>query len=87
MWRAFFCAIGAMLVVIGVECLLIDSATWAASAMDEPPPVVSSGFFSNSQPVAVSRDFRPADWMPWSALLTGAVILIYAQTLKRPTIG
>ena len=80
MWRAFFCAIGSMLLIIGVEFLVIDSATWAAGPSDVP--VASPGFFS-SAPAVADRSFAPAVWMPWSALLTGGVVLSYALTLRR----
>jgi hypothetical protein len=82
MWRAFFCALGGMLLILGVEFLLIDSATWAESAADVQP-AAGSGFFSQSAMPSVSREFRPAEWMPWSALLSGGVVLLYALTLRR----
>jgi len=29
LWRAFFCAVGIVLIIVGIECLLIDSAVLA----------------------------------------------------------
>lgn len=83
MWRAFFFAVGAMLIIIGVECLLIDSATFAS---DQPEVVqVNNGWFQPASTMQVSsgKVFRPKDWVAWSALASGAVVVIYSFTLPR----
>jgi hypothetical protein len=81
MWRALFCAIGIVLVILGVECLLIDTATFAAGVVDDPIPAASS--FYSVPTASASRVFRPAEWMPWSFLAVGTVVLLYAMTLRR----
>ena len=81
MWRAFFLALGAMLVILGVECLLIDSATLAA---ERPVPVAQGPAWFNPEPMLdPNRVVRPAEWIPWSLLATGAVVVLYARTLPQ----
>ena len=82
MWRAFFCALGVMLLILGIECLLIDTATLASGVVEEPAQQ-NSGFYGVAAGIANARVFRPAEWMPWSLLACGAVVLLYALTLNR----
>lgn len=81
MWRAFFLAIGAMLVILGVECLLIDSATLAA---EQRVPAQQAPAWFNSEPMFdPDRIIRPPEWISWSLLACGAVVLLYAKTLPN----
>lgn len=82
MWRAFFCAIGLMLLILGIECLLIDNATLASGVVDDPIQA-TPGFYTNPTVAMGTRIFKPAEWMPWSCLACGAVVLLYALTLNR----
>jgi len=80
MWRAFFYAIGLVLVVLGLECLIIDSAqikngesrNRAAMSVWSPDPI--------EEP---TKTVRPAEWHPWSLLATGAIVLVYSFTIRR----
>lgn len=83
MWRAFFFAIGTMLIIVGVECLLIDSATLASEQTEVVQ--VDQGWFQPPKTVEVKKGtvIRPQEWIPWSSLATGAVVLIYSFTLPR----
>ena len=84
MWRAFFSAIGIVLLILGVECLLIDSAVLAAGVVDDPMPLQNAGLFGVAPPPTVAnRIFRPAEWIPWSLMASGAVVLLYAVSLRR----
>jgi hypothetical protein len=83
MWRAFFCAVGIVLLVLGVECLLIDSAVLAAGVVDDPIPVQHGGLFGGQPNAGANRIFRPAEWIPWSLLACGAVTLIYSISLRK----
>lgn len=78
MWRSFFLAIGIMLVVLGAECLIIDSATLHAS----PAPTPTNSLIADPV-VATTRQFIPSEWMPWSLLGSGALTILYAITLRR----
>ncbi len=77
MWRAFFMAIGAMLIILGVECLLIDSATLAA---EQPlPPAQGAAWFNPEPFFDPSRVIRPPEWIAWSLLACGIVTLLYSK--------
>lgn len=82
MWRAFFLAVGTMLIIVGVECLLIDSATFAS---DKQHIQVNQGWFQAPQTLELdnSQVFRPKEWIPWSSLATGAIVLLYSFTLPK----
>jgi hypothetical protein len=83
MWRAFFSAVGIVLVILGVECLLIDSAVLAAGVVDDPMAMQQNAMFGGQLASTQNRVFRPAEWIPWSLLASGAVVMIYAISLKR----
>jgi len=83
MWRAFFSAVGIVLVILGVECLLIDSAVLAAGVVDDPMSMQQNTMFGGQLANTQSRVFKPAEWIPWSLLASGAVVLIYSISLRR----
>ncbi len=72
-----------MLIIVGVECFLIDSAT-LTSKQPEPVPV-SNGWFQAEPPVPASRKrvLRPPEWIPWSLIASGSIVVLYAMTLPR----
>ena len=86
MWRAFFCAVGIVLMIMGIECHLIDSAVLVAGVMDDPTVQVqqqSGGIFSAAVPKTIDRVFRPSEWFPWSLLASGAITLLYSISLRK----
>jgi hypothetical protein len=86
MWRAFFSAVGIVLIIVGLECLLIDSAVLVAGVMDDPSSQAlqqSGGFFSAPPPTGGDRVFKPSEWFPWSLLASGAIVLLYSISLRR----
>lgn len=68
MWRAFFLGAGLFLMVLGLECLIIDQATVMT---------VSEGGGANL------TTFQPPDWVPWSLISAGAVTILYSYTLPK----
>ncbi|MFO1063300.1 MAG: hypothetical protein U0892_05460 [Pirellulales bacterium] len=81
MWRAFFMAVGTMVVILGLECLIIDSATLAT---DSPPPMTAEqSWFGPQAMYDPNRIVKPAEWIPWSLLACGAIVLLYAITLPK----
>lgn len=84
MWRAFFFAVGIMLVILGLECLLIDSATLSSG---EKPKVVqvNNGWFQPPQTIEMpgGKTVKPKEWIPWSLLASGAIVLLYSFTLPK----
>lgn len=82
MWRSFFFAIGAMLVIVGVECLVIESATLMSD--QQQTAQVSNGWFQTPQVAQVNaRVVRPAEWIPWSLIASGTIVILYSMTLPR----
>lgn len=83
MWRAFFFAVGTMMVVVGVECLLIDSATFASESTQTVQ--VNNGWFQAPKTVQVTanKTIQPPEWIPWSLIASGAVVVLYAMTLPK----
>lgn len=85
MWRAFFCAVGIVLIIMGIECLLIDSAVLVAGVIDDPNQVPQSTgtFFSPPTQSTVDRVFKPSEWFPWSLVASGAIVLLYSISLRK----
>ena len=81
MWRAFFLALGIYACIFGAECLIVESYVMAGETTQGPPAQTS--LFQSNTPLA-SRDWRPAEWAPWSLLSTGAIVILYSLTLNRP---
>lgn len=82
MWRAFFGAVGAALLILGGECLIVEKAVLASSPKEAAAPMNPFDNQQVSQPPA-SRELRPPEWAPWSLLSAGAVIMLYTFTLRR----
>jgi hypothetical protein len=84
MWRAFFSAIGIVLIILGLECLAIDSATFAGPAEEQAAAGGLGGFFASAAP-ASNRVFRPTEWFPWSMLAIGSIVVLYSISLRPST--
>ena len=82
MWRAFFAAVGAMLLILGGECLVVEKAVLASSPNQAAAPMSP---FDEPRPTSTpaNREVRPPEWAPWSLLSAGAVIMLYTFTLRR----
>ncbi len=85
MWRAFFSAIGIVVIIMGFECLVIDSAILAAGVVDDPAGQAQqqAGLFGQQIPQAIERVFRPSEWFPWSLLASGSIVLLYSISLRK----
>lgn len=82
MWRAFFLALGISMTILGAECLVVEQAELtrkaeAASASGFYMPPVSSG----------GRVIRPPEWVPWTFMSAGAVVIIYSFTIPKRVSG
>lgn len=81
-WRAFFLAIGTMLIIVGVECMLIESAVLVSDKTEATQ--VSNAWYMPPQPRQVSnRVVRPPEWIPWSLVAAGTVVVLYSMTLPK----
>ena len=82
MWRALFLALGIYACIFGAECLVVETYVMAGETKMAPSGQ-GSLFQGNSTPLAASRDWKPAEWAPWSLLSTGAIVILYSITLNR----
>lgn len=83
MWRAFFLAIGLSLVILGVECLGVE--TVHLRIRDDPPAPVSP--WDTEQRLGPRKAITPPNWAPWSLISSGAVVCLYSFTLPRRVKG
>ncbi len=86
MWRAFFLAVGTMLIILGVECLLIDSATFVSEEPQKVQQAASNAWFPDPPKVVQVQSkkvVKPPEWIPWSLIASGSVIVLYSLTLRR----
>lgn len=82
MWRPFFVGLGLAMAIAGVQCLVVDSATFASTPAQPAPS--SGSLFGGSQPnLAPPQTFRPKEWMPWGLIFSGAVVILYSRKLNR----
>jgi hypothetical protein len=87
LYRAFFCAVGLVMIIVGLECLAIDSAMLSPGVLEDARAMGPEGnTWFNSQPaLPQGRIFRPKDWFPWSMLAAGSIVAIYAQAVRSVT--
>jgi len=79
MWRSIFIAIGIMAIIIGVECMMIESANLYSAAGTQ----ASSFMNPAGTPSIDTREWRPKEWFPWTVLSAGVITILYAFTLPR----
>lgn len=71
-----------MLLIVGVECLLIDSATFGQTTTETVQ--VGNNWFQQPQMQQITKGgsvVSPPEWMPWSFIFSGAVVVLYSFTL------
>ncbi len=87
MRRALFIAMGIMAIIIGLECLAIDSANFYSAKETN----ASTFFDPSGTPSAQTKVWQPKEWLPWTSLSVGTITILYAFTLPRrfsgPVIG
>jgi hypothetical protein len=81
MWRAFFLAIGVTLFIVGAECLVLDQAVLMKRS--EAASTDMFGAAQSAPPIVV----RPPEWVPWTFMSTGAVVVLYSFTIPRRVSG
>jgi len=79
MWRSFFLAVGIMMVIVGAECLIIESATLYAAAETSAADFIDP----DGNPGKTTKVVSPSEWMPWTLLSCGAIVILYAFTLPK----
>jgi hypothetical protein len=74
MWRAFFLACGVSVLLLGLECLVVDDFILANRGAVGASP-------------AAGRNLNPPDWAPWSLISAGAVTILYSFTIPQRVKG
>lgn len=77
MRRSLFIALGVMAIILGFECLIIDSAHIYAAADTQASSFVNP----SGSPSMSTKEWRPSEWMPWVMLAGGTITVLYAFTL------
>lgn len=79
MWRSIFIALGLMAVIIGLESMFIESASFYSAGGTR----ASSFMNPMGDPSGGLRSWQPQDWFPWTVLSAGMIVIIYAFTLPK----
>lgn len=79
MWRSIFLALGIMGIILGVECMVIDSANLYAA--DE----TQASTFINPRmtPSPSASLWQPKERTPWLFLAGGTLTILYAFSLPK----
>lgn len=83
MWRALFLAVGFFVMLLGVECLGVETINLK---LREKPPAPVSPWDTEPKEGAL-RTITPPPWAPWSLLSSGAVMCLYSFTIPRRIAG
>ena len=73
MIRAFFLAMGISSAIIGLECMAVDKATVISQVESKV----------GGPPKTQVREISPPDWMPWTLLTAGIIVVIYSFDIPR----
>lgn len=79
MWRSIFIALGVFLCLLGAEFLACDHLVLRGT-IREPErnsAMMTVGYPGAEQP-AQRKIYVPKDWMPWTLLASGVVVLMYS---------
>ena len=79
MWRSIFLALGIMAIIVGAECLIIDSANLYSAGETR----ASSFMNPAGNPSSSTNVWHPKEWMPWLMLAGGTITVLYAFTLPQ----
>ena len=86
MWRAFFLAIGFYVILVGFQCLGVETVTLRIH--DEAPQDVFSFLGTDAEAkLGPLRQVALPSWAPWSLLSTGAVMCLYSFTITQRFAG
>lgn len=90
MWKAVSLAIGITAVILGIELFFVDQlevrnlrlgGTQPAAGATTPFQQASWSVPALETNRSTTWAWKPRDWMPWSLLATGTIIVIYTFTL------
>ncbi len=67
-----------MMCLLGAECLVVEEAVFARSLTAPPSTSTTENLVAGS-----SSEFKTQEWMPYSFMATGAVIILYTITIPK----
>lgn len=79
MWRSVFLAIGVTFCILGLECLAVDEAVLADTVAGSGAAAVMDAYSGAADP----HQIKTEEWMPWSFLGLGSVIILYSITIPK----
>lgn len=82
MWRATFLALGISFCIFGLECLVVDKAVFRDREA-EAAEGATQAYLLPTTTTTEKKEFKPKEWMPWSMLSTGAVVILYSITIPK----
>jgi hypothetical protein len=92
MWRAFFLALGITLILVGCQLFFVEKLEVkrlrrpranASASQYQSSPFQSASFASPNSPPAPTVMVKRKDWMPWSLLAVGTIVVIYTFTIPK----
>lgn len=93
MWRALFLALGITAILAGSQLFFVEQVEIKRIRPSRKNVTLNNGFQSpfqtashqQSQPVPQPETilYRPKDWMPWSLLAVGTIVVIYTFTIPQ----
>lgn len=89
--RNQFMMIGVLLLLLGLQFRTFDSCTLnpkttqflAARFSDSSTAAATSTLFASSSPV-VRKVIRPPNWLGWSLMSMGSVLILHSLAMKKP---
>ncbi len=97
MWRALFLSVGLTLMLLGVQSLVVEqvviknirggSAVAGQAPTNPTSPFQTASYQTNLSTLPAARPkyrlLKTREWMPWSLLAAGAIVVIYTFSLPR----
>lgn len=75
MWRSFFLAVGIFCCAFGGELLVTERLM-----LNSPgEKIARTGWTAPAN----RRSYEPPEWLPWSLLSTGSIVILYGLTLPK----
>lgn len=80
MGRAFLMALGIAACIFGAECLAVDRFVLVGEGAPKPAEPVS---LFGAPPAPAAREYKPPEWMPWTLLSSGAIVILYSMAMRQ----
>jgi hypothetical protein len=90
--RNQFFLIGFVALLLGIEFRMVETFELSAESSQilfkqGAPPLAAmnstAAAFGGSSAPAIKKSFRPPDWIGWSLLSTGAVLILHSWAMKK----